>query len=72
MAEFKKIKEIPTTLKKGKGKNEEVYTHYVSLKILKVAKESKAQVKDHFKKIIIVNHILDGEKIYSLYIIKKD
>jgi len=72
MAEFKKIKKIPTTISDGKGKNMVVYTHFQSLKTLKAANESKAQVKSQFKKVVIERQILSEDKIYSLYIIKND
>lgn len=67
MEESKKINKIPTTLK---VKDEE-YIHYSSLRSLKSAKESKKQMKEHFKKIHIEPQTLKKEKIWSIYVIKK-
>lgn len=70
MADIKTIRQIPTTLTKGKGKDKEVYTHFISHRTMKAAKETKAQVKDHFKKIHIETNMFQGEKLYSVFIIR--
>lgn len=75
MAKVKTIKKIPPTFTKGTGKKKEVYTHFITQKTLKAINETKAQVKDQFKKVYVETNILQGEepcKVYSLYIIKND
>lgn len=72
MSDYKKIKKIPDTINIGSGKKKEVYTHYTSLKNLNSANASKKQIKEHVKKIRMERYILDGDKVYSIFVVKND
>ena len=68
MAEVKRINKIPITFTKGK----EEYELYTSVKSMKIAKEVKAQIKDHQKKVCIETFMFQKEKLYCVLFVRKD
>lgn len=72
MAEARKVNKIPTSLIKGKGKKKEVYTHFISMRSSKAAKETVDQVKSQFKKMFTDTVIYKKEKLWLIFIIKND
>lgn len=72
MAEIRKVKTIPETISIGTGKNKETLIHYVSFKLDSAANNCIKQIKPSFKKVVLDKQEMDGDKIYSIYVIKNE